>query len=304
MRTEGINYRLRFTLGCYALLAVPLLMLTVFVYLPVLWAFWGSLYQFEVGGESSFVGLANFKEFLFKDPTTLPSFANMLFLTTFGVCIQLTVPLIVAKLIYSLSGERSRYIYRIIYLIPIVVPGVAVQLLWAGMIYGDRGMLNELLRSAGLETWTRGWLSDPNTALYALACTGFPWVGGFQVLIYYAGLSAIPESVNEAALLEGCVGIQKFFRIDIPMVMSQLKLILILTIIGGVQGFEGIFIMTRGGPGFKTTVPGLMMYMNAFSFQRMGQACAIGVVLFVIIFGLTFLNMRYFKSTEQLEGRG
>ena len=136
----------------------------------------------------------------------------------------------------------------------------------------------------------------------AVAFVGFPWVGGFEVLIYYAGLSSIPESVTEAALLEGCTGVQKFFRIDIPMVMSQLKLILILTIIAGVQSFEGLFILTKGGPGFKTMVPGLWMYFNAFSFQRMGYACAIGVCLFFIILGLTVLNMRYFKSTELEDG--
>jgi raffinose/stachyose/melibiose transport system permease protein len=131
---------------------------------------------------------------------------------------------------------------------------------------------------------------------------GFPFVGGFEVLIYYAGFSAIPESVNEAASLDGCTGLQKFFRIDIPMVLSQLKLIVILTLIAGVQGFENIFILTRGGPGFETTVPGLWMYFNAFSFQRMGYACAIGVLLFVIILGLTLLNMKYFKSSEDLQG--
>jgi raffinose/stachyose/melibiose transport system permease protein len=69
-----------------------------------------------------------------------------------------------------------------------------------------------------------------------------------------------------------------------------------------VQGFQGLFIVTRGGPGFETTVPGLWMYFNAFSFQRMGYACAIGVCLFVLIFGLTLLNMKYFRSTEELEG--
>ena len=100
----------------------------------------------------------------------------------------------------------------------------------------------------------------------------------------------------------GFQGIQKFLRIDIPMVMSQLKLILVLTVIWGVQSYEGIFIMTRGGPGFETTVPGVWMYFNAMSFQRMGYACAIGVCLFALIFSLTVLSMRYFKSAEELEG--
>ena len=90
--------------------------------------------------------------------------------------------------------------------------------------------------------------------------------------------------------------------VDIPMIMSQLKLIVILTIIGGVQGFTNIFILTRGGPGFKTMVPGLWMYFNAFSFQRMGYACAIGVILFVIIFGLTLINIKYFRSSEEIQG--
>jgi len=299
-----LGYRARFTLTCYALLACQVALLVVFVYVPVFWAFSKSFFQFEVGSDSRFVGFANYGELFVRDPTTLPSVLHMMFLTAFAVCVRLSVPLVVAKLIHSLSRERGRYLFRILFLVPVVVPGVAVQLIWAGMIYGDRGMLNELLRAAGLEQFMTGWLSNPATALVAVACVGFPWVGGFEVLIYYAGLSSIPESVTEAALLEGCTGLQKFLRIDIPMVMSQLKLILILTIIAGVQSFEGLFIMTKGGPGFKTMVPGLWMYFNAFSYQRMGYACAIGVCLFFIVFGLTVLNMRYFKSTAELEGRG
>ncbi|HOJ33822.1 MAG TPA: sugar ABC transporter permease [Candidatus Hydrogenedentes bacterium] len=297
----GVGHRVRQAAICYAILIPSLLLLTVFVYVPVTWAFIGSLFRFEVGGASEFVGLDNFVDFLFKDPVTWPAFGNMIFLTFFAVCVRLTVPLVVAKFIHSVPKERYRYFYRIVFLIPIVVPGVAIQLIWGGLVYAEHGIVNETLRALGLESWTQGWLSNPQTALFAVACIGFPFVGGFDVLIYYAGLSNIPESVHEAAWLEGCSGVKKFFLIDIPMVMSQLKLILILTIIGGFQGFEGLFILTRGGPGFKTTVPGLWMYLNAFSFQRMGYACAIGVVLFVLIFGLTLLNFRYFKSTEQLE---
>ena len=301
-RKQFLSYRLRFALGCYLLVSVTLVLLSIFVYLPVIWAFTKSLFEFEVGSASKFVGLANYIEFLTLDPITWVSLFNMLFLTFFAVCVRLTFPLVVAKLIHSLPNERWRYIYRIVFLVPIVVPGVAIQLIWVSLIYGDRGLLNEFLRGIGLSGWVTGWLSDPSTALMAVAMVGFPFAGGFEVLIYYAGLSGIPESVNEASLIEGCVGIRKFFLIDIPMVLSQLKLILLLTIIAGVQGFENLLILTRGGPGFTTTVPGLWMYYNAFSFQRMGYACSIGVCLFVLIFGLTLLNIKYFKSSEELQG--
>jgi len=297
-----IRPSLRSTAGCYAIILPSMVLLLTFIYLPVVWAFSKSLYEFEVGGQSTYVGLANYREYLTMDPTCWPSVLNMVLLTMFAVLVRLTAPLVVAKLIHSLPKERWRHFYRVLFLAPIVVPGVAVQLIWQGMIYSDEGMLNSIFRGLDLSGWTHGWLSDPHTALAAVMFVGFPFVGGFEVLIYYAGLSAIPESVNEAALLEGCTGASKFFRIDIPLILSQLKLIALLTIIGGMQGFEGLFILTRGGPGFKTTVPGLWMYYNAFSFQRMGYACAIGVLLFFAIFVLTLLNLRYFKSAEDIKG--
>ena len=297
-----MSHQHRFLLGCYGIILPALLLLLTFVYLPVVWAFTKSLQEFEVGGASTFVGLRNYREYLTADPTLLPSVVQMAALTFFAVGVRLSIPLLVAKLIHSLPYERTRYIYRIVFLVPIVVPGVAVQLIWLGMVYSDYGLLNEMLRLLGLDGLTRGWLSNPDTALLAVMFIGFPFVSGFDVLIYYAGLSSIPEDVVEAASMEGCVGVRRFFLIDLPLVLSQLKLILILTVIAGIQAFEGLFILTRGGPGFKTMVPGLWMYFNAFSFQRMGYACAIGVLLFLVIFGLTVLNLRYFRSAEEMKG--
>ena len=299
---KALSHNVRSTAACYGIILPAVVMLLIFVYIPVVWAIVSSLHQFEIGSSQKFVGLANYTEYLTIDPTCWPSMGVMLLLTMFAVLIKLSVPLVIAKLIYSLPRERSRYIYRIVFLIPIVVPGVAVQLIWGGMFYSEHGMLNELLRSVGLASWTHGWLSDPRTVLGAIVMMGFPFVGGFDVLIYYAGLSNIPDSVSEAARIDGCVGVRKFFLIDIPMILSQLKLILILTIIGGLQGFEALFVLTKGGPGFKTMVPGLWMYFNAFSFQRMGYACAIGVILFLMIFGLTLINIKYFKSSEEMQG--
>jgi len=301
-KERRFSYKVTGALSCYALLLIPLALLGVFVYAPFFWAFTGSLYEFEVGAPARFVGMNNFTEIFSRDPIIWPAFSNMLFLTVFMLCVRLTIPLIVAKLIFSLPGERSRYLYRIIFLVPIVVPAVAVQLIWGGIVYADQGLINELLQAVGLDHLVTGWLSNPRTALLACVMVGFPFAGGIEILIYYAGLSGIPQSVNEAAKLEGCVGLRKFFYIDIPMVMSQIKLMLVLTIIAGVQTYENLFILTRGGPGFTTTVPALWMYYNAFSFQRMGYACAIGVCLFLVVLTLTALNMRYIRSTEELEG--
>ncbi len=285
----------------FAMLTPTIALLAIFSLVPFVWAITTSLYDYEVGGESRFVGLANYAEYL-RDPTLLPSFANLLFLMLFGVLVVMTAPLTIAKLIFSLKSERARYIYRVLFLIPIVVPGVASLMIWQGMIYGENGFLNELLKYAGRGDLTRGWLSDPRTVLWAVVFMGFPFAGGINILIYYAGLTGISDSIHEAAELDGSRGIGKFLRIDVPLVMSQIKLLTILTVIGTVQGFEGMFILTKGGPGFKTMVPGLWMYMNAFSFQRMGYACAIGVMLFLLILGLTILNMRYFKSSEEMTG--
>jgi raffinose/stachyose/melibiose transport system permease protein len=276
--------------------------LALFSLIPFVIAIGTSFLEYEVGGQAKFIGLSNYAEY-FHDYTFLESFANMAFLTTFQVVVVMIVPLVVAKLIFSLSSERASYFYRILFLFPIVVPHVAGYLIWRGLVYGEDGLLNHLLQFVGLENLTRGWFSDPKTVLWAIACIGFPFAGGINILIYYAGLTAIPDSVHEAAELDGATGVRKFLLIDVPLVMSQIKLLVMLTIIGGIQGFEGVYILTNGGPGFKSMVPGLWMYQNAFDFQRMGYACAIGVILFLIILGLTILNLRYFRSAEQLQGQ-
>ena len=271
------NVRSSFPL--YLLVLPTLFLLAVFSFLPVLMAFYNSFFEYEVGGERTWVGFQNYIDYLTADPTTVISFVNMGLLTLIAIVIRLTAPLI-------------------------VVPVVAVQLVWGSLILGETGLVNSALENMGYETLTRGWLSDPNTALIALACIGLPWITGFEVLIYYAGLSNIPESVHEAAKLDSAVGLKKFLLIDIPLVLSQIKLIFMLVLINGIQGFELIFILTQGGPGFETYVPGLWMYENAFSFQKMGYASSIGVLLFVIIFAFTLFNMKYFKSAEEIQGQG
>ncbi len=300
-RTTRRRLPLRESLPLYALLAPTFLLLACFSLVPFVIAITTSFFDYEVGGTATFVGLANYGEYV-HDYTFAESFRNLLFFCTFSVVGVMIVPLIVAKLIFSLSSERASYIYRILFLFPIVVPNVAVFLIWRSLIYSDDGLLNNLLGAAGLEQLKRGWFSDPDTVVWAIAFVGFPFAGGINILIYYAGLTSIPDSVHEAALLDGATGVRKFLLIDVPLVMSQIKLLVMLTIIGGIQAFEGVYVLTAGGIGFKSMVPGLWMYYNAFLFQRMGYACAIGVILFLLILTLTILNLKYFRSSEQMQG--
>jgi raffinose/stachyose/melibiose transport system permease protein len=304
-RKPALSHHLRASLGLYLLIAPTFILLAIFNVVPFVSAFSKSFYEFEIGGSPTFVSFQNYHDYL-HDYTFAESFGNMIFLTAFAVVMVIIVPLTVAKLIFSLSSQRASYVYRILFLMPIVVPGVAVQLIWQQLIYADVGLVNQLMRTIASwlqmapDAFTRGWLSDPRVVLLAVACVGFPFCNGIQILIYYAGLTSIPESVHEAAILDGASGIKKFILVDVPLVMSQIKLLVMLTIIGGVQAFEGILILTRGGPGFKSMVPGLWMYFNAFSFQKFGYACAIGVVLFVVIMIMTLINLKYFRSAEDL----
>ena len=172
-------------LSLYGLITPTILLLCVFSLVPFLWAFWTSFFEYEVGGDSKFVGLANYVEF-FQDPTFLPSMWHMVLLTGFGAGVTLVFPLAIARLIFGLSSERARYVYRVLFLVPIVVPGIAGTLIWRGLVYNDRGLVNEFLRMIGQGDLARGWLSDPNTALWAVAVIGFPFAGGINILIYAA----------------------------------------------------------------------------------------------------------------------
>jgi ABC-type sugar transport system permease subunit len=197
-----------------------------------------------------------------------------------------TVPFIVAELIFNLRNQVSQYTYRVLMILPAVVPGIVHLLLWQFIYDGTHGLLNAILAGIGLPDWQRPWLGDPDTALYAVTFMGFPWVSGVTVLIYLAGLQGISREVIDSAQVDGCTGIRRIFAIDIPLIIG----------IGGLQGWVSIFVMTAGGPGGASMVPGLWMYNNAFMWNKMGYASAIGMFLFLLIFGLTLFNMKFVKS--------
>jgi ABC-type sugar transport system permease subunit len=179
-----------------------------------------------------------------------------------------------------------------------VAPLVVVILLWKFIYDPSVGLLNTLLGAVGLSALQHAWLGEFGTALPALMFIGFPFASGTSVLIYLAGLMNIPSEVMEAASLDGATGVRRILHVDLPLLMGQVKLFIVLGIIGGVQAFEIPLILTQGGPGWATEVPGLRMYQVAFEDNRFGYASAIGFVLFLVVLLLTFITFRFIRSSE------
>jgi len=286
----------------YLLLAPLFLALGVFVYYPPLSALYHAFFDWNPAGTSTFVGLANFQGML-SDNVLLASFWNMARLLVFSVVVGVTIPLIVAEMIYAVRHGAVQYAYRVLFLIPVVAPLVVVLLLWKFIYDPNVGLLNDVLGAVGLGSLQHAWLGEFGTALYALMFIGFPFVSGTSVLIYLAGLMNISGEVMEAAALDGATGLRRILRIDIPLLLGQIKLFIVLGILGVVQGYQTPLILTQGGPGWATEMPGLRMYQVAFEGSRFGYASAIGFVLFLIVLVLTIINFRFIRSSTEFEGR-
>jgi ABC-type sugar transport system permease subunit len=288
--------------SAYLLILPMFLVMIVFVYYPPLSGLYHAFFAWHPTGDSPFVGLDNFRA-IFNDPHFGQEVANMLMLLAGGLITGTVPSLIVAELIYAVRNATARYVYRFLFLIPIVVPLVITQLLWTFFYDPNLGPIDSFLRAVGLGGLARDWLGDFSTALGALIVYNFPWVGGTYVLIWLSGLMNIPNEVVEAAAMDGTTGLRRIWFIDLPLLMGQIRYFLVLGMIAGLGAFQTQYVMTNppGGPGYQTDVPSLEMYLQAFQNDRFGIAAAYGVLLFIVGLLLAVLMVRLTR-TSQTEG--
>ena len=214
---------------------------------------------------------------------------------------NLTVPLLVAELIFHLRSPRLQYWLRTFFVVPMVMPAIAVILLWVQIYDPNVGLFNQALGGLGLQSWQHPWLGDPSSALASIIFMGFPRVHVLPFLVFLGGLMSIPQDMYDAATVDGARWSDRFFRIDLPMLVGQVKLLIVLSVIEGFQGFYYILVMTGGGPFQSTTVPALEMYYAAFQDSKYGYACAIAFALFLVILLVTIINLTYLKSSVEYE---
>lgn len=286
----------------YTFIFPTVLLALVFDYYPALSGLYLSLTNTQmIGIQSVFVGVSNYVQ-LFTDPIFIDSLWHMLIIAVARIVIDTLVPLVVAELIFHLASSRWRYLYRIFFLLKMLIPGLVVVEVW-GYILGVGGLLDRFLEVFGLHTAATGWLLDQHTALASVIFIGFPWVAGVGILIYYAGLAGINTELLDAAAVDGSRGMHRVLNVDLPLVVGQLKLLIILSAIGAFQGYFVQFLLTQGGPGWATMVPGYYMYQSAFVNGDMGLASAVGVFLFVVIFLITLVNFKYVRSSQDFAGQ-
>ncbi|MGQ9790709.1 MAG: carbohydrate ABC transporter permease [Armatimonadota bacterium] len=281
------------------MLAPTLILLALFNYYPAALGLSRAFTRWETGEEPQWIGISNFVA-MWQDEFLRLSLRNLLILLAASVLKTLTMPLLVAELLMSLRSPRWQYILRTAFILPMVVPGMVTMLLWGFIYDGSVGLLNQVLELLGMGGLTRSWLGESGTALWAIIGIGFPWAGGLALLIYLAGLNQISGDVWDSCQVDGVSGLKRVWYVDLPLLLPQVRLLVILTLIGTLQDFGSILILTGGGPGLATHVPALHMYFQAFRFGHMGYAAAIGLTLFVAIFALSLLNLLWGRRLERL----
>jgi ABC-type sugar transport system permease subunit len=278
-------------------------LLVLFTYYPTGLAFVESFFDWKPGLRNVFVGLRNYETIL-KDRVFWISWRNVLIWGFWQFTVPFLMPILVAEAIFNLRSHFSKNLFRVLILVPILVPGIVNTLLWKWMYTSPDGGINLILRAVGLAELTRPWLGDRTTALPALMLMGFPWVVGTAPLIYLAGLLNIPQDVIDSTLVDGCPTWRRIFAIDLAYILPQFRLFMIFGLIGTLQNLGGPLALTGGGPGNATMVPGLYLYARAFgivreekAYTRLGEALAVGVVMFVVIFILTFIANRVTRTS-------
>jgi multiple sugar transport system permease protein len=283
--------RMREEWSAYAMLSPGLILFAVFVVFSIGFSVYISFHQWDILNPSKpWVGLDNYTR-LKDDPYFKKALYNTFIYTMFSVPLTMAGGLALALLLNQ--GLRARAIFRTIFFLPVVTPLVVAALIWKWVYNGDFGLANYYLMKLHIISHPVFWLSDPDIAMPAVIAMTI-WKGvGFAMVIYLAGLQAIPEEYYEAAKVDGAGPLHRLRYITVPLVAPTSFFLLVIGVIGAFQVFTEVFIMTGGGPLQATSTIVFYLWNMGFKQFQMGYATAIAYALFGIIFLFTCIQVRF-----------
>jgi raffinose/stachyose/melibiose transport system permease protein len=271
----------------YLYILPAFVLFAVFLGVPAVQTAQYSLFRWNGIGPSTWVGLQNYAE-LFTDSVLRSSFLHAGVLIFFYAVIPVVLALFLTAIISRGANLRGMSLFRTALFLPQVVASVVVATSWVA-IYSPNGLVNQLLRLVGLDSLTRAWLGDFDTALPAVGLVG-SWLGiGLCLVLFLSGVANIQPALFEAARIDGAGPVGEFFSITLPALRGQIAVALTLTVVAALKTFDLVYITTRGGPGTSTTLPAFEAYNRAFNTGKVGSAAAVAVVLTALILGVTVL---------------
>ena len=294
---SGAGLARREAITFYLLISPWLLGLLLFVVGPMIASLAISFTRWDLLSPAKFIGLKNYEKMFTRDPL----FWQSLKVTAIYTLVYVPVELVGGLALALLMNQRLRGVgvFRTIYYLPSVLPGVAFVVLWMWMLHPDVGLVNTALSYVGIEG--PRWLVDPRWALPALLIMSL-WGLGRSMVIYLASLQGIPQHLYEAAAIDGAGRWHSFWRITLPLLTPAIFFNLVLSVISTFQTFTSAFVATDGGPLDSTLFYVLYLFRQAFQFFNMGYASALAWVLFLLILALTLVIIRSSDRWVYYEG--
>jgi len=280
----------------YLFILVPVLLFALFVIYPLFWAFTLSFENWTVLDGGTWIGLKNYAQ-LFHNPVYFKALVNTFQYTVFTVPINIAIGLFLAVLIYPLAPKWQHF-FKFAFYLPVVAAGIIMALVWSWMFDVRDGLLNYIFVH-WLHLRPSMFLASSKTAMWSLIGKTYPTGHGGSVVLYLAAMGGIPASLYEAAELDNASGWRKFWKITFPLLKPTTVYLLITGVIGAMQTFGEIYVMTMGGPDNSTTTLGFLLYKSAFLNYEWGFAAAQGFVLGGLILIISVLQYKFFSTNVE-----
>ncbi|MCG7209634.1 carbohydrate ABC transporter permease [Streptomyces arenae] len=283
--------RIRTTVEAYVLLAPSLIGFVLFLLVPIAGVVVISFFDWNLMGSPHFVGLANYRE-MAGDSELWRAVRN----TVYYVLLNIPAQTVLALLLALAMNRRMRggKVLRVLFVLPWMAMPVALGIVWNWAFDPQHGVINQFLSLFGIDG--PAWLSSTTWAMPVMASVNVWQYTGYTMLFLLAGLQAIPESLYEAADLDGAGPVMRFFRITLPLLRPSMFFVLVTNTIGSFQMFDTVYVMTQGGPGGSTDTMNYHIYQQAFQLFRSGYASALAMLLFALILLVTAVQVLYFRK--------
>jgi raffinose/stachyose/melibiose transport system permease protein len=258
-----------------------LLMYAFFVLVPFLLTILYSFFRWNGVGPMTWVGVKNYVS-VFQVPNLIGTIFNAFWLVVWFSFIPVGLGLIVASVIHRVATGRFGEVARTVLFLPQVIALVAAGIIW-GWLLALPGLINQILRTVGLGAITRAWLGDFDWALPSVGIVGVWVLLGFCIVLLSTAMAKIDPAYYESARLDGASWPQEFIAITVPLLRYEIGVCLTVTVVAALAAFDIIWVTTAGGPGNSTSVPGIQIYILAFTQRSIGLASALAVMLMVLV---------------------